>query len=300
MNNPHLIGHKPVLIHEVIHALNPKPHKTYIDATFGCGGHTRAILEKEPLCNVIALDYDKETLDLYGPHLKEKFGDRLTLLWGNFAHLYKLIKKEKTKTVDGILADFGTSQHQIYSKEGFSFYHDTPLDMRASKAHYYHTAEHVVNRFTERQLADIFFMYGEEKHAKKIARAIVHERDKKPIQTTHDLAALIERVIPRKPDRTTTIHPATKVFQALRIFINKELENITHFLPAATNLLGEGGILACISFHSLEDRLVKNFFLENATLFESYSKKPITASEEELSSNPSARSAKLRVAKKAY
>ncbi len=302
--------HKSVLVPEVLQYLNILPNKTYLDVTLGGGGHTKAILQKEKTCKVIALDWDKATIGKNAPSLKEKFGDRFKILWGNFAHLERILKKEKIENVDGILADFGTSQFQIQQVPGISFQKDTPLDMRISKSHHYFKASDILNRFREKELAKIFFELGEEKNARKIAKAIVEQRKKEKFKTTGQLVKLIESIIPKYNSsprlRTTSktahrkyrIHPATKVFQALRIFINKELENIELFLKTALMFLNPGARIVCISFHSLEDRIVKNFFRQNKEILEIITKKPVTASQVEVTQNPSARSAKLRVAEK--
>jgi len=198
--------------------------------------------------------------------------------------------------VDGILADFGTSQFQITERDGFSIKNDTPLDMRMSTGHFKVTAADIINYAVEEELCEIFWDYGQERFAKQIVRKILEERRKKKIKTTGQLAALIQKVVPRKEK----IHPATRVFQALRIFVNRELENITAFLPAAFAALKPGGRLVCISFHSLEDRIVKQFFREQVATLKAIevSKKAIMASEQEVSENRSSRSAKLRVIEK--
>jgi 16S rRNA (cytosine1402-N4)-methyltransferase len=289
------VYHKPVLVHEVIQYLNPQPNKIYLDVTFGGGGHTRAILTAQPLCSVIALDWDTQALEKNGYPLQEEFPGRLTLLWGNFAQIDKKLKKEGLGPVDGIIADFGTSQYQLLERQGFSFYKDSPLDMRMSPAHQKVTAAEIINKASEKKLYEIFKQLGEEPYAKHIARALVQERVKKEITTTVHLAKLIEKLVPRSKKR---IHPATKVFQALRIYTNKELENIQSFLPASLRILNPGGRLLCISFHSLEDRLVKQFFKKHAI------EKPlleiitdvIMPTAQEMQENPSSRSAKLRVA----
>lgn len=295
-----LMMHKPVLMDEVLAYLNPQDGKTYLDVTFGTGGHTKAILTMAPGCKVISFDWDSVALETYGVPLQEEFGDRLQLVWGNFSNLYKILKKERIGKVDGILADFGTSQIQIMERPGFSFAKDTPLDMRMSPAHQVVTAEHVVNKSTERKLRELFFQLGEEPYAKEIARAIVQERvkHKRRIRTTGHLVEIINRVVPF--NRRTRIHPATRVFQALRIYVNHELDNIKSFLPAAQAALNPEGRLVCISFHSLEDRLVKTYFSEHEAKgeIEVLTPKVVTATEEELRQNASSRSAKLRAAKK--
>ncbi len=291
--------HKPVLIEEVLQYINPQPNKTYLDVTFGGGGHTSAILDSEPTCKVIAFDWDQKAIKKNYPQLKEKYGDRLKVIWANFAHIKRVFEKEKIKKVDGILADFGTSQFQIQNTPGLSFSKDTPLDMRMSQAHYYFKASDIVNRYKEKELADIIFKYGEERHSRKIAKAIVEQRKKEKFKTTSQLAQLIESLLPRyiygKKRRT---HPATKTFQALRIFVNKELENIETFLSDSLDFLSKDGNIVCISFHSLEDRIVKFFFRENKDKLEILTKKPVTPSEKEIEINLSSRSSKLRAAKK--
>jgi len=285
--------HKPVLVGEVLQYLDPQPGKIYVDATFGGGGHTRAILEKEPDCEVIAFDWDQNALEKNGVSLQEEFGDRLTLVWGSFAHLIKLLKKEKISKVDGILADFGTSQFQILNLAGFSFNRDSFLDMRMSPAHQKLTAREIINKFPGPKMEAMFFELGEERYSKQIVRAILEARDKYKINTTGQLVDIIQKIVPKNKK----IHPATKVFQALRIYVNDELENIHSFLAAAKQVLNPDGRLVCISFHSLEDRPVKQFFKENRE-FEILTPKIVTAGDDELKINPSARSAKLRAGQK--
>jgi len=286
--------HKPVLVNEVLTYLDPQPHKVYLDVTFGGGGHTRAILEREPTCKVIAMDWDASAIERFGIPLQEEFGDRLTFIWSNFGDVYRKLKKLGITAVDGVLADFGTSQVQIFEKEGFSFAHDTPLDMRMSSAHYKVTAGLVVNKASEEKLCEIFSQLGEERHAKRIAYFIVEERKKHRIKTTVQLAQLIERIVPRSRDVKT--HPATRVFQALRMYVNHEIENLHSFLSTIGRVIRPGGHLVCISFHSLEDRMVKDAFRQGEIDgdWTSLTKKVVVATEEELAKNPSARSAKLR------
>ena len=290
------IYHKSVLPKEVLENMNLKPGGVYIDVTFGGGGHTRSILAAEPTCKVIAFDWDKNAIDTNGGPLKEEFGDRLELVWGNFALFDRLMKKIAVSGVDGILADFGTSQNQIHERDGFSFQTDTTLDMRMSPGHQKIWARDILNKASEKELATIIFKYGEDRNANKIARAIVATRGKKRIMTTFDLTAIIASVI--RPTRGKKTHPATKTFQALRIVVNEELDNIISFLKISPNYLNPGGRLLCISFHSLEDRIVKNFFKEQKETLVTLTKKPIIASEEEMAANASSRSAKLRVAEK--
>ena len=289
------IYHESVLVSEVLEYLAPQPGKLYLDATFGGGGHTKAILQSEPGCSVVALDWDQQALELNGPPVQEQFPDRLTLCWGSFAIADRLLKKQGITQISGALADFGTSQHQLKYREGFSFYHDSPLDMRMSPAHGQLTAAQLLNKATEQKLREIFWEYGQENNAKRIVAAIVARRAKRPFVTTLDLANLIESLSPRSKG----IHPATRVFQALRIYINKELENIRSFLPAAQRIIAPGGNLVVITFHSLEDHIVKHYFRdqERAGALEVLTPQAIGPTDDERAQNPSARSAKLRAAR---
>lgn len=288
--------HKPVLVNEVLEYLDPQPGRVYLDVTFGSGGHTRAILTKEPNCTVIAMDWDIQALEQFGTPLQVEFGDRLRLVWGNFSLLYKIIKKEGIKAVDGILADFGTSQVQIVERAGFSVYRDTPLDMRMSPSHHQSTAADVIAGSSEEKLRQIFWQLGDERYARPIARIIVEERAKRRIKTTKQLADLVAKVVPR--DSRAKIHPATKVFQALRIYVNKELANIESLLAVSLQVVRPGGRVVCISFHSLEDRIVKRFFgqQEAKDMLTMVTPHAVTASAVEIRENPSARSARLRAA----
>lgn len=288
--------HKPVLVSQVLEYLVPAGEhgkRVFLDVTFGSGGHTRAILERDPNASVIAFDWDTQAFELFGYPMQDEFGDRLRFVWGNFANLYSLLKKEKIAMVDGILADFGTSQVQLSHRAGFSFYIDTPLDMRMSPAHGTVTAREVIATFSESKLADLFWQLGEEKHSRAIARAIVQERAKNSIRTTKQLALVVEKAIGW---HKKSFHPATRVFQALRIFINKELDNISAFLAASVRMVKPGGRVVCISFHSLEDRLVKQFFREQEQkgVVEVLTHKVVVADEREVDENPASRSAKLR------
>ncbi len=287
--------HKPVLVHEVIEYLDPQPNKLYLDATFGGGGHTRAILEAEPSCKVIALDWDTKALELNGERLQQEFPDRLTLAWGNFTNTKKLLADNGIQKVDGILADFGTSQFQIFERAGFSFARESALDMRMSPSHQKMTAAELVNKATAEKLSDIFFELGEERYAHRIADAIVEARKKGYIKTTTQLADIVKHAVPLAYAKGR-IHPATRTFQALRIYINHELENIKMFLPTACSLINSKGRLVLISFHSLEDRMVKQFFKQKEIdgIAQIITKSAISATDIELRENPSSRSAKLR------
>jgi len=292
-----LFYHKTVMVNEVLRYLDPQPGKLYCDVTFGSGGHTKAILDSQPDCQVVAIDWDATSIETYAPALEEKYQERLRVLWGNFANLYRLLCKAKIGKVDGILADFGTSQMHIKERAGFSFYRDSELDMRMSPAYQQITAEHVINKSSENKLCEIFWQLGQESHAKKIVAAIIEARKKKPIKTTRELALIVEKTIGTK--HGAKIHPATKVFQALRMYVNHELNNITGFLAGALQVLKPGGLLLCISFHSLEDRMVKQFFKEKADegKLEIVTKHVVVPTAEEIAQNPSSRSAKLRVAR---
>ncbi len=293
-----LFIHKTVLLQEAVDALNIQPHSIIVDATFGGGGHTRAILTQYPTVKVIALDWDTVAIKKNSPALLEEFGDRLTITWGNFANIYRILKKEGFKKVNGILADLGTSQFQIKHKDGFSFSNDTPLDMRMSNAHSYVTAATLLAHAAEKELATIFWNYGEDKYSKRIARAIVEVRTKKTIATTGDLVDIILSVVPYIPYKNgkKQIHPATRVFQALRIAVNHELDHIETFLKAVPEVLAPQGRLVVISFHSLEDRIIKNFITDSVSRFKNLTKKPIVPSDAEVAFNPSSRSSKLRIA----
>jgi 16S rRNA (cytosine1402-N4)-methyltransferase len=275
----------------------PKPNALYVDATFGGGGHSKAILAAEPTCRVIAFDWDMQAIERNAPSVQAAYNDRIKVIWGNFVHLYKLLKKEGITHVDGILADFGTSQFQIHERAGFSFQKDSPLDMRMSPAHQATTAADILNRCDEKELQIIFQDYGEEPLSRKIAHVIVEMRKRTPFTTTGQLVDAVESLVSVKAFKSQHgIHPATRIFQALRIAVNNELENIRLFLSSSIHLLAPGGRIVCISFHSLEDRLVKNFFRTHQDTLEILTTKPIIATEQERTNNPSSRSAKLRAA----
>lgn len=287
--------HKPVLVQEVVKYLNVHAAGTYVDATFGGGGHTRAILEANNTATVIALDWDAVALEVRGIPLQEQFPERLQLIWTNFVYIDRQLKKLGIEKVDGILADFGTSFYQLTQRPGFSFYRDTLLDMRMSPAHQKVTAAEIVNKASQEKIKTILQEYGQEPKAALIARVIVEQRQKNPIKTTKQLAQLIERLLKWKK---RGIHPATRTFQALRVYVNKELENINAFLNASLRVLKPGGRLVCISFHSLEDGIVKKFFKQSShgpdSTIDIITPKVIIPSIQEIKENPSARSAKLR------
>ena len=304
-DSPHL----PVLYKEIIHALQPKQGGRYVDGTLGAGGHARGILEAcAPDGQLLGLDVDPQALAIARETLAP-YEHRTHLAQASYTTLSTQMKSLEWDSVDGIVLDLGASSMQFDTPErGFSFMQDAPLDMRFGP-HAIQTAADIVNNYAERELADLIYEYGEERDSRKIARAIVNKR---PLHTTRELVAAIEAVSPRRGDR---VHPATKTFQALRIAVNEELSSIRTVLPQAVAGLRSGGRLAVISFHSLEDRIVKEFFREqskdlinppyeqiykeerNAVLKE-VNRKPITPSEEETKNNPRARSAKLRIAEK--
>ena len=296
--------HIPVLLDEVIQSLHVQKDGIYVDGTFGAGGYTEAILNAAPNVKVIAIDQD-ETAIVAGQELVKKYAPRLTLLHNRFGNMGEIVSTQ----VDGVVLDIGVSSMQIdQAKRGFSFQKDGPLDMRMGQTG--QTAADVVNTFEEKKLADIIYQYGEEKFSRKIAKAIVEARVSKPFETTMELANCIHKVITSK---SGNIDSATRTFQALRIFVNDELGELERGFIGAQKILKDGGILSVVTFHSLEDRIVKNF-LQSATApvrhknkykpteeksdapFELAFKKPISASQKEISVNPRSRSAHLRSA----
>lgn len=275
--------------------LGIKPHGLYVDCTFGGGGHTRAILQAEPTASVIAFDVDPDALEHNREVLDRDFPGRVRFIWANFVTLRLALKKIGVSEVDGVLADFGTSTYQIHHKAGFSFARDTKLDMRMSAAHGMVTAADIVNTASEHELATIFWRYGEERFGRQIARAIVQARSREKITTTAHLADIVQKAIPGKRSH---VHPATRVFQALRIVVNHELEYIEGLLKQVPVVLKPGGRIVCISFHSLEDRLVKQAFKEQQGVLEILTPRVVVPTAAEIAQNPSSRSAKLRAAQK--
>ena len=279
--------HHSVLAEEVLAGLAPRPHGHYVDATVGGGGHSRLILETDSTIRLLALDQDPMALKAAQHNLSE-FGDRVTFWHGNFSDFNPSEHK-----FDGVLADLGVSSPQLDRPErGFSFRHTGTLDMRMNPTQEL-TAADLVNHSSERELADIFYHYGEERLSRRIARRIVERR---PFQTTTDLADAIAASVPGKY-RHGRIHPATRVFQALRIAVNRELDVLETLIEVAPDWLAPGGKIAIISFHSLEDRRVKHG-LRNHERLKVLTKKPITATDEEIRRNPRSRSAKLRIAER--
>ncbi|WP_392531915.1 16S rRNA (cytosine(1402)-N(4))-methyltransferase RsmH [Nostoc sp. C117] len=282
-----IFSHLPVLPQETIAGLAVSPGGHYLDTTVGGGGHSRLILEAAADVRVTAIDQDEDALAAARKELAE-FGDRVKFIYSNFA-AYDFTPN----TFDGILADLGVSSYHLDQAErGFSFRQAANLDMRMDRGRSL-TAADVINNWDEGELADIFFKYGEERLSRRIARRIVERR---PFETTVELAEAIAYCVPPKY-RYGRIHPATRVFQALRIVVNDELKSLETLLDKAPNALIPGGKIAIISFHSLEDRLVKHS-LRNSPLLQVLTKKPITAQEDEISQNPRSRSAKFRVAQR--
>jgi 16S rRNA (cytosine1402-N4)-methyltransferase len=281
--------HIPVLINEIKEAFSPLSIKTFVDATCGLGGHSLAILSSHPEIEVFyAIDRDPEALKIAKETLKP-FQHKVHFVHANFRDLGSITPP----SFDGILFDLGVSSLQLDTPErGFSFMNDAPLDMRMNPDDPT-TAEEVVNKFGEKKLEEILLTLGEERRARAIAHHIVEERKRRSIATTGELAELIEEVVPRR-GRT---HPATQTFQALRMFVNRELESIEEGLKEAEKRLAPGGRIAVISFHSLEDRIVKYAF-RGSSLLQILTKKPIIPLFDEIRKNRRARSAKLRLAEK--
>lgn len=303
---PERAPHTPVLRDAVMRHLSPRAGEIFIDGTFGAGGYTRAILDAADV-KVIGIDRD-QTAIAHGADLVQQSRGRLTLTQDRFSRLDEVARELGHESVDGVVLDIGVSSMQLdEAARGFSFRLDGPLDMRMERDGI--SAADVVARAGERDLASIIFLLGEGRHSRSVARAIVAERQKAPIETTSQLAGIVARVVRSKPG---AIHPATRTFQALRIFVNEELSELEQALGAAEHILKEGGRLVVVSFHSLEDRIVKTFLAERskaasgsrhqplaqgpAPSFSLLTKKAIAADEDEVKDNPRARSAKLRAA----
>jgi len=316
--------HKPVLLHEVIRILNPEGEPSvpygacpqpgpacrqagnfFIDGTIGSGGHAVEILKRiGPKGKLLGVDWDEQMI----ANCRLQIADykNAILIHGNYANLPEILKENNLPKADGLILDLGFSSEQLQGR-GFSFLKDEPLDMRYSANGEFRiqnaecrisTAAEVVNSFNEKDLAEILWKYGEERFSRQIAKKIVEERRKKRILTTFDLAEIIKKAVPRNYERGR-IHPATRTFQALRIYVNDELGNLEKLLNNLPKILKAKGRTAIISFHSLEDRLVKNAFRELKTkkVAEILTKKPITPDEEEIRRNPRSRSAKMRAIK---
>jgi 16S rRNA (cytosine1402-N4)-methyltransferase len=292
--------HTSVLQQEVIKYLSPKPNENFVDCTLGWGGHSFSILEKNaPNGKVLGIDWDKESLKRFCAQCPESERRRLILANGNFSEVKRIVKDHNFGPVAGVIMDLGMSSwHLSESGRGFSFSNDETLDMRYSSENE-KTAKELLNELPRDEIERILREYGEERFARSIAKKIALARRARAIETTSDLTDIIKKSIPSRY-RFGKTHFATRTFQALRIAVNRELDNLEAALPQAHEILAPGGRLAVIAFHSLEDRIVKVRFREYAKEFgsEILTKKPITPSGEELENNPRSRSAKLRIIKK--
>ena len=308
-------GHKPVLIEDAVALLAPRDGGIYVDGTFGAGGYSRAILEAAD-CIVWAIDRDPDAVER-GERMAAAYGGRLTVLAGRFGEMRALLAARSVRSVDGVALDLGVSSQQLdESERGFSFKTDGPLDMRMERAG--PTAADLVNDTDEERLADIIFQFGGERRARRIARAINRARRHSPIRRTDELAAVVRAAAPAARADRGRIDPATRTFQALRIYVNDELDEIDRGLGGAEAILSPGGALVVVSFHSLEDKRVKDFFRTRsggapkgsrflpagesggaaAPTFELLTRRARRPREEELACNPRARSARLRAGRR--
>ena len=294
--------HAPVMTAEVLQYLQPERGGVFVDCTVGLGGHARALLEAGAT-RLLGLDRDRDALDVARQTLAP-WAARVDLVHADYREVDTILDARKIATIDGALADLGVSSLQLDAPgRGFSFQCDEPLDMRMDQSSGDRAAD-LLARATERELADAIFQYGEERYSRRIARALVAARQDAPVSTTGRLASIVRRAIPRRG--FMRIDPATRTFQALRIWLNRELEGLDHFVAAIANRLRIGARLAVITFHSLEDRIIKHTFRDLArdvpktqpVAVRILTKKPITPGNDELERNPRARSAKLRVAEK--
>lgn len=288
--------HISVLPDEVLRYLNPVSGGIYMDGTLGLGGHTQLILEaSSPEGRVIGFEWDENAIARSRMRLKE-FGNRLSIVRRNFAEITLGLQEAGVEKLDGLLIDIGLSSLQLdMGERGFSFQRDEPLDMRMDSRREI-TAAAIIKQSSEEQLADIFYYYGEERQARRIASFIVESRKQEEIKSSGRLAELVSRAVPRRY-HPKKIHVATKVFQALRIAVNTELENLSRIIDEAPALLKPGARFCVISFHSLEDRIVKRKFREHSDL-NVLTPRPVIAGAGEISGNPRSRSAKLRVAER--
>lgn len=302
--------HRPVLLFEAVGLLAPERGGLFVDATLGLGGHSEAILEASPDTRVVGIDLDREAIRLASERLA-RFGTRFRAAHANFREISRILDEAGEQGADGILADLGVSSLQFDSAErGFSFRHDAPLDMRMDASGEVETAAEMLERLPEEEIARVIYEYGEERKSRRIARWIVERRERgEPLKTTGELAALVARAVGYK--RGDRIHPATRTFQALRIAVNGELEGLDGFVETAVDLLRTGGRVAVISFHSLEDRVVKRALRRLSgqcecgrrvpvcacgarKVVEVLTRRPLVPDEQEVEVNPRARSAKLR------
>ena len=291
--------HQPVMVREVLHWLAPKEGDVYVDCTIGTGGHSKAILEKaRGRITLVGIDRDEETLKVAKEALK-KYQSHISLVKANFKHLPQILKEKKIREVDGILYDLGLSSFQLKSRErGFSFRGSAPLDMRVDRSQRI-TAAHLVNDLSAAELEDIFLKLGEESWARRVAEFIIRERQKSALETTWDLVEVVRKAIPAEVRKKRRIHFATRIFQALRIKVNQELENIKMALFPSFEWLRPGGRVCVISYHSLEDRIVKREFIRGEKdRLKILTKKVVKPSSDEILANPRARSARLRAAER--
>jgi len=288
-------AHVPVMTAEVLQWLAPQPGETIVDGTLGGGGHTLALAERVgPTGLVLALDRDQAALEKAERRLA---GRSIKLAAANYQDLGEVLREIDVSSVDGIVLDLGLSSDQLVDRtRGFSFDSDGPLDMRFDTTSG-EPAWRLLDRLTEKELADVIYRFGEERFSRRIARNIVAARTSQPVRTAAQLRALVERSVPRTRSDAGRIHPATRTFQAIRIAVNDELRSLSSALDRFPEYLREGGRLAVISFHSLEDRIVKEAFRDNPR-YRALTKKPVRPTEQETQQNPRARSAKLRVAER--
>jgi 16S rRNA (cytosine1402-N4)-methyltransferase len=286
--------HLPVMTDEVLSCLQPENGGLYVDGTLGLGGHSQAVLEASaPSGRVIGFEWDRDAAELAADRLKS-FTDRITIIHASYADMATELLNLGVEGIDGLLIDLGVSSLQLDSADrGFSFQVDAPLDMRMNLDLQMNAAD-ILARSTEEELADIFYHYGEERQARRIAAHICKVRKSSPVRTTGQLAHLVASAVPRRfhPEK---IHVATRVFQALRIAVNRELDNLVRLLAEAPKFLRPGAVFCVITFHSLEDRIVKQAFRKDERL-KAVQKRPVRAQDEEITVNPRARSAKLRSA----
>lgn len=289
-------AHRAVLLDEIIYQLHVEKNKNYIDATVDGGALAEAILERNaPNGMLLGFEWDISLFKVAQKRL-EAFKERCAIVHSNYADMKLVAREQKFGPIAGIVFDLGVSSYHFgASGRGFSFQRDEPLDMRFNQGDQFETASDILNTYSYEDLAKILREYGEERNAEKIAHIIVSERTHHEIKTTQQLVRIVGRAYGMRKGRT---NPATKTFQALRIAVNRELENIADALPQALEILAPGGYVAVISFHSLEDRIVKNFFNAQKTNHRIITKKPITPSVKEVKQNPKARSAKLRILQK--
>jgi 16S rRNA (cytosine1402-N4)-methyltransferase len=288
------IAHVPVMLEEVVEGLNLKSTGIYVDATLGLGGHSKSILEHAPGCILIGIDRDERAIELASERLKDH--KNTFFVRDRFSNMKAVVNSQGHSTVSGILIDAGVSSLHLKSEgRGFSFLKNDPLDMRMDLGQKL-TAAVVVNKYSEKDLADIIWKYGEERHSRRIARTIINARRTKSIKKCDELAALVERAVRRRG----RIHPATRTFQALRIEVNEELQELSAAIEAGAELLGSQGRFCILSYHSLEDRIVKNAYkkLAKEGIFNILTKRPLVPNRREVVENPSSRSAKLRVGEK--